>query len=153
MGFGGLGYPWKGHRLYFLSTLSAWEAWCTMLLLLVLALYPSISGSSGTPFSHLSNSFLNSSVSIPVLFLISPDMALKSLIILRAGLLCIIVEFSLFLLRFILVSFIVLYLAFSLVSNPIIFFPSSSICCHALIIIYRSLLLSNLHRFRHFSLW
>merc|ERR1712215_317403 len=52
-----------------------------------------ISGSSGTPFSHLSNSLLKYSVFFPFVSLILPGMALKSLIIFLAGLLYIIVEF------------------------------------------------------------
>merc|ERR1712101_83747 len=112
--------------------------WCTILLLFVLALYSSISGSSGTPFSHLSNSLLKYSVFSPFISLISPGMALKSLIIFLAGLLYIRVEFLLFLFHFILVSFIVLCLALSFVSNPNKFFSGSSICCHALIIMYLS---------------
>merc|ERR1712002_266709 len=114
MGFGGLGYPWKGHRLYFPSTLFAWEAWCTMLLLLVLALYPSISGSSGTPLSHLSNSFFelicfNSRlVSYFSGYGIEESHHFASRTIM----------YYIFLLHFTLVSFIFLYLSLSLNSNP-----------------------------------
>merc|ERR1712215_428808 len=63
------------------------------------------------------------------------------------------VEFLLFLFHFTLVSFIVLCLALSFNSNPNMFFSGSSNCCHVLIIMYLSLLLSMLYKFRHFSLW
>ena len=90
-------------------------------------LYLSIFGLSGTLFSYLSSSlFKNASIFSPVISLISPGMALNSLINFQPGLLSIIMEFLLFFLHFTREFFIFLCLALSFISIPINYHVSLS---------------------------
>ena len=117
--------PLEGSPLIFFhsSTLSAFDNWCTMLLLFVHVLYSFISGSSGTLFSHLSSSlFKNASVfrsviSLPLVWHWTVSSTFDQSYYLLSWCFCF------FLIHFNCEFFIVLCLALSFISNPINFFP------------------------------